>query len=160
MVGERLAVGTLGAMAVDLPRLAQLAPGAGVARTMTFVMHDNLPFAAPLRFDTEKISPTWPEAKGAHYGDCPIGASPTRTLPTPVIPTPTGNRLSAGEVPELAGPRIGSGVTNGKPRHRAFRRPREPDAAKHPTSSLPRRRESSAASTALDWIPACAGMTI
>ena len=42
MFAELLALVCGGAVAVDLPRLAHLAPGAGVAGTVTLVMHDSL----------------------------------------------------------------------------------------------------------------------
>ena len=65
MVGERLPIFGFGPMAVDLPRLAQFAPGTGIARATTFVMHESLHPAAPLRYGAGKISRIWPEAKSA-----------------------------------------------------------------------------------------------
>ena len=65
MIGKRLAIHPLGAMPVDLPRLAQLAPRPRIARTPKLVMHGSLHPSAPLRFGAGKISPKWPEAKGS-----------------------------------------------------------------------------------------------
>ena len=66
MIGERLPVDTLGPMAVDLPRLAQLAPGPGIARATTFVMHGSLPLMAPaFACVGARFEPKWPEAKSA-----------------------------------------------------------------------------------------------
>ena len=42
VIGKPLAIGPLGAVAVDLSPLAQFAPGATVACTTTFVMHGSL----------------------------------------------------------------------------------------------------------------------
>ena len=47
MIGKPLAVLALRAEAVALPRLAQLAPGATVARTASFMMHGIQPFSPP-----------------------------------------------------------------------------------------------------------------
>jgi len=47
MIGEPLPILAFGAVPVDLPRLAQLAPGAGVARAVTFMMHGTQPFSPP-----------------------------------------------------------------------------------------------------------------
>lgn len=47
MIGEPLAILALGADAVNLPRLAQFAPGTTVARTASFMMHGSQPFSPP-----------------------------------------------------------------------------------------------------------------
>ena len=47
MIGKALAVGAFGADGVDLPRLAQLAPGAAGARTVSFMMPGISPFPPP-----------------------------------------------------------------------------------------------------------------
>ena len=65
MIGEGLPVLTFGPMPVYFPRLTQLASGTSIARKTTFVVHENLHPAAPLRFGAGKISRMWPEAKSA-----------------------------------------------------------------------------------------------
>ena len=56
MVGVSLPFLAFGAMAIDLPRLAQLASGTRIMRTTTFVVRGSLHPASPLRFGTEEIS--------------------------------------------------------------------------------------------------------
>ena len=46
MIGKPLAVLALGAEAVALPRFAQLAPGAAIARTASFMMHRTHPLSS------------------------------------------------------------------------------------------------------------------
>ena len=55
MIGKPLAVLALGAEAVALPRFAQLAPGATVARAASFMMHDTQPFSPPAAGEGGKI---------------------------------------------------------------------------------------------------------
>ena len=47
MIGKPLAVLAFGADAVALPRFAQLAPGATIARTASLMMHEVQPFSPP-----------------------------------------------------------------------------------------------------------------
>ena len=56
MIGKPLAVLALGADAVDLPRLAQFAPGTAVARTASFMMHGSQPFSPPAAGEEGEIS--------------------------------------------------------------------------------------------------------
>jgi len=44
MIAEPLPAEAVGGIAVDLPRLAELAPGAQVARALSFMMHGRFHF--------------------------------------------------------------------------------------------------------------------
>ena len=55
MIGKPLAVLALRAEAVALPRFAQLAPGAAIARTASLMMHEVQPFSPPAAGEATEI---------------------------------------------------------------------------------------------------------
>ena len=64
MIGEPLAILALGAEAVALPRLAQFAPGATIARAASFMMHGTQPFSSPAGGEGGEIGPDTTGSKG------------------------------------------------------------------------------------------------
>ena len=56
MIGKPLAVLALRTEAVALPRFAQFAPGATIARAASFIMHGNQPFSPPAAGEGGEIS--------------------------------------------------------------------------------------------------------